>query len=553
MRINGFPIEKAIEKHGNKYDYSKVEYVNTKTKVCIVCPVHGDFFQTPNDHVSGGKGCIDCGFASNALKRSKSVDKFIEDARKLHGDKYDYSKVVYKTARIKVKIICPIHGVFEQTPDSHLRNAGCPDCGYERSGKASASNIHEFIEKANIVHNNKYDYSKTVYVTGDTDAIITCPIHGDFPQKPKDHLRSGCYECGLNKISDFFKSNKDEFVSKAIKLHGDKYDYSKVEYVNSSTKVTIICKNHNEPIEFTQTPNKHLEGRGCPDCNPNTSKQEIEVVDFIASIYNGIIETSDRNILSGKELDIFLPEINLAIEYNGLYWHSEVHKSNNYHIEKTKLCDKNGIRLIHIFEDEWLSKKDIVKSRLSSILNSTTNKIYARKSIILEVPYSESKKFLDDNHIQGSLITAINIGLYYDGELVSLMSFNKPRTSTSNDDIDYELVRFANKINTNVTGGASKLLKYFIKTHSPNKILSYADIRWSNGDLYETLGFDYISTSEPNYQYIINGLRVNKSGYRKSKLVKMFGETDKSEHEIMLDHGIRRIYDCGVKRYVLTI
>lgn len=141
MKLSGFPIEKAIEKHGDKYDYSKVEYVNTKTKVCIICPEHGKFFQTPNDHVSGGKGCVKCGFASNALKRSKNIDKFIEDAKKLHGDKYDYSKVEYINSSTKVIIICKNHGElteFTQTPNKHLEGRGCPDCAnISRRGKRS--------------------------------------------------------------------------------------------------------------------------------------------------------------------------------------------------------------------------------------------------------------------------------------------------------------------------------------------------------------------------------------------------------------------------------
>ncbi len=250
---------------------------------------------------------------------------------------------------------------------------------------------------------------------------------------------------------------------------------------------------------------------------------------------------------------MLIPEYNLAIEFNGLYWHSEIYKDKNYHLNKTQQCEAKKIKLIHIFEDEWLFKKDIVKSRLINILGLTPNKIYARKTIIKEISPKESKEFLDFNHIQGNVNAKIKLGLYYDNELVSIMTFGKGRIIMGGNSNQYELLRFCNKLNTTVIGGADKLLKYFIKTYQPKEIISYADRRWSQGDLYEKLGFNFIHNSKPNYFYINQNIREYRFKYRKNILVKEGYDINKTERDIMLERKIYRIYDCGAKLYKLNL
>ena len=248
-------------------------------------------------------------------------------------------------------------------------------------------------------------------------------------------------------------------------------------------------------------------------------------------------------------MDIYIPSHNIAIEYDGLYWHSELHKKSNYHLNKTELCKDKGIQLIHIFEDEWLFKKDVVKSRIQNMLGLTKEKIFARKCKIKDVNIKDRDIFLDNNHLQGKVRASINLGLYYNNELVSLMTFNKPRLGIGKGG-DYELSRFCNKINTSVVGGASKLLKHFIKIYKPKEIVSYADKRWSNGGLYETLGFDLSHVNKPNYHYIINMKRKHRFNFRKHILKKQgFDTENKTEHQIMLDRNIYRIYDCGTITY----
>ena len=248
-----------------------------------------------------------------------------------------------------------------------------------------------------------------------------------------------------------------------------------------------------------------------------------------------------------------MPELNIGIEYDGLKWHSDEFKDKNYHLNKTEECKKLGIRLVHIFEDEWMNKKEIIKSIIRNIIGKTENKIYARKCIIQNVNDNEKKEFLEKNHIQGNVNSQINLGLYHDGELVSLMCIGKPRINlgrkTSLED-EYELLRFCNKLNTNIVGGASKLFKYFITNYNPTLTTSYCDYRWSIGNMYKALGFTLSHHSQPNYYYIIGNNRKNRFKYRKSELIKEGFDPEKSEKEIMEERGIHRIYDCGSLVYI---
>lgn len=183
-------IEKARKTHGDKYDYSKVEYINNKTKVCIICPIHGEFWTTPNIHLQG-RNCPLCAHPS----KLKTLDEFIQEAREIHGNRYDYSLVEYKGNQIKVKIICPIHGIFEQQPLSHLQGFNCPKC----NGRGKTN--EEWISLAKAVHGDKYDYSETEYFNARTKVCVICPQHGKFYPKPNDHLRgSGCPWCRLSKL-----------------------------------------------------------------------------------------------------------------------------------------------------------------------------------------------------------------------------------------------------------------------------------------------------------------------------------------------------------------
>ncbi len=209
-------IEKAVAKHGNKYDYSKVKYVGTSTPVCIICPEHGEFWQRPNNHLNG-RGCNKCGLKLRGEKRRRSYEDFIEKAKKVHGDKYDYSEVNYTTCKDKVTIICPEHGEFLITPDNHLQGQGCPVCRYIKSASAIRKNLNDVIDDFKRVHGDKYDYSRVTYKNNKTKVRIICPEHGEFWQTPDNHIKGkGCPHCSQSKLEsstrDFLVENGIEFV-----------------------------------------------------------------------------------------------------------------------------------------------------------------------------------------------------------------------------------------------------------------------------------------------------------------------------------------------------
>ncbi len=535
-------IEKANATHGGFYNYDKVDYVDSQTKVCIICPEHGEFWQTPSAHIRGNK-CPLCANESRGRYDRMTLEDFVKKSSEVHHNKYIYTNTVYKNIREKVSIICPEHGEFFQTPSAHLSGKGCPKCAHR--GLSNEELINEFRK----IHGDKYDYSKTVLDKMNEKVVIICPEHGEFLQSPTKHLSGqGCPKCADEKRSQEKVMETNEFIEKANIIHKNKYDYSKTVYTGTYNQVKIICPKHGE---FIQRANDHLSGHGCPFCGNNISNGEIEIIEFIKSL-GFVVESRNRTILKdGKEIDILVPEKNVGIEYDGLLWHSDNFKDKNYHLRKTEECNASGIRLIHIFEDEWVNKKDIVKSMISNILGVTERRIFARKCIVKEISGNVSGKFIDENHIQGKAVSKINLGLFDGDELVSVMTFGKPRLSLGHKKCkyDYELIRFCSKLNTSVVGAAGKLMSYFIKEYSPGSIVSYCDRRWGTGNMYEKIGFILDHKSKPNYFYIEGNNRKNRFRYHKAALVKMGYDKDKSESEITKEIGISRIYDCGTLVY----
>lgn len=293
----------------------------------------------------------------------------------------------------------------------------------------------------------------------------------------------------------------------------------------------------------------------CPYCYPKlsgTSHPEQEIYQFVKSILpeETKVLNSIRTVIPPKELDIYIPFKDLAIEFNGLYWHSDnIIPDHNYHLNKTIECEKQGIQLIHIFEDEWVHKQDIVKSIIKSKLGIFDRSIYARECEVKEVKHKECRDFLNSNHIQGSCNSSINLGLYYNGELVSIMTFGKSRY---NKQYKYEMYRFCNLLSTKVIGGASKLLSYFIKQNDTHSIITYCDRRFSNGHLYDILGMKKLYETQPNYFYVIDeSVRESRLKYQKHKLKKLLENYDPklNEYENMTNNGYFRIYDCGNYAY----
>jgi hypothetical protein len=324
----------------------------------------------------------------------------------------------------------------------------------------------------------------------------------------------------------------------------------------TDSKINLICGDcQNEFTINRQYLNFRIDSvqNPCLNCNPNLhgkSQMESEVYDFVKSIYPGVIEKNIRGVIS-NEIDIYLPDKKIAIEFNGLFWHSEIYKEKMYHFNKTKECLEKDISLIHIWEDDWILKSEIIKSILSNKI-SESKKIGARHCEIKEITSNSLvKEFLDKNHIQAFVGSSVKIGLFFRGELVSIMTFGKLRRSLGSKSTGetWELIRFCTKLNYVVVGGASKLFQYFIKKWRPKEVISYSDTSRGVGNLYQKLNFKFCHDTEPNYYWIVDNIRRHRFNFRKDKLVKLGHNIDSTEVEIMHRLGHTRIFDCGSKKW----
>lgn len=358
-------IEKSRKIHGNRYDYSKVNYLGNNTKICIICPEHEEFYQLPSNHLSG-KECLQCSYEKRGKKLTSTNHRFIEKAKKVHNDKYDYTKLVYVNAKTKVCISCPKHGEFYQLPSKHLAGNGCPKCADEMRNINKTKTNDKFIEESKIIHKNTYCYDKVEYINAKTNVCIICERHGEFLCTPNNHLRGkGCPKCvGKNKTTE-------EWIVEAQQIHGDKYNYCKVDYKKCDEKVCIICFEHGE---FWQVAQYHLSGNGCPACKQ--SKLENET----ATILNKLnikyeIQYKPLFLKNGKgqqSLDFYLLDYNIAIECQGEQhfkpidfagkgekWMNQLFEQNKKRDDrKLQHCLSNNIKMLYVIDNEEYLKDE---------------------------------------------------------------------------------------------------------------------------------------------------------------------------------------------------
>ena len=297
-------------------------------------------------------------------------------------------------------------------------------------------------------------------------------------------------------------------------------------------------------------------GTDCKECKQERSEEEFTVYSFVSNLVNGEVQRNIRSILEdSRELDIVIPPKQIAIEYNGLYWHSEWEggKYRNYHLDKKKQANKAGYRLIQIFSDEWKNKTQVVKDKLRHILDiSDQNRVYARNCEVKEIEAKTARRFVNQTHIQGYSPSKHKLGLFHDDNLVGVMTFSRPRSGIGNNKSSYELNRYSTS--QIVVGGMGKLFKYFTRNFECSRIKTYADRRWSKdeGNAYEKIGMSLENISGPNYWYTLNYQeRKHRFNFTKSRLVEEYDASlEKTEQEIMKEMGYDRVWDCGHLKYV---
>jgi hypothetical protein len=392
-------------------------------------------------------------------------------------------------------------------------------------------------ERFYIIYNNITTIPKCIYCSQNTK-YINIKL-GYQPYCSKQCL----YQYEINKI-------KESIISQGFTIE------QKIDKI-SNNKIKIKCNKCGKELlkDLSDGKSSDIYCSGCYS-DVGVSKEEKEILSYIKTIYTG--EICENYRINNKELDIYLKKENLAIEYNGLYWHSyddiNIEQTKKYnHLNKTKLCQNHNIQLLHIFSNEWKNKNEIWKSIIQNKLN-LGNKIFARKCDIKDVSNSEKNHFLNQNHLQGEDKSSIRLGLYYNDKLVSIMTFSKTRY---NKNYEWEMVRFCTKLNTSILGGASKLLTHFEKTYKPKTLITYADKRYSTGVLYQKLGFKLSHHTQPNYFYWKStGEIITRISAQKHKLPKLLNNNfnyNFSEAINMFNNNYRRIWDCGnlvfIKKY----
>lgn len=535
-------VAKANLKHANAYQY--LDPVKTdEGKVRITCPEHGVFEQAPNKHLFG-RGCPKCGGRlgpEDLLKKYQAMHPTL-----------DFSLADLSDNEGDVTLICPTHGQFTKRRKNLAIGQGCPACGYERTGQKMRNKPEDMGKIFKDVHGDRYTYHWGTYTKSTSPMKMTCKEHGDFWQKPDFHRTGvGCGKCGYQAVSKYHISNLDNFIEQARKIHGDKYDYSKSVYVHSKEDIEIVCKTHGS---FWQRPNNHLMGAICPTCSMSqTSRGELEVAEFVKSL-GFELETGRLAYwdFEGKkkwlEMDVKVKDMPFAIEYDGLYWHGEQVAAKDLMPFKTNIAQLAGIKLIHIYEDEWYQKQDIVKARIRSMLGLAPRKVAARKCEIRQVPAQAARAFHIANHVQGEGPRGCqHYGLYAGDELVACATFGKAYLSEA----DYECYRYSTSIS--VQGGFSKLLKHFWKeTPDCDTLVSYADLRWGRGEVYLKAGFEHVKDTEQGYYWCKGNMRHNRHNFMKHKLKNLLKNFDPALTEVQNLHnnGYWRIYDCGHAKYI---
>lgn len=313
------------------------------------------------------------------------------------------------------------------------------------------------------------------------------------------------------------------------------FEIDKNVFVQRSSQSTVIC-----PIKLP------LMG--------NVSLAETELLDYIKSIYDGEIETGDRSIISPLELDIVIPDKHIAIEFNGVFWHSDFNPRmrKTYHRDKSLKCRDKGYQLLHIWEDDWYNRKDIIKDYIKSKLGLRSKRIYARKCHVREIDAHTARLFVDSNHIQGYSNATYKIGLFYDDVLVSVMLVGKLRDVMGSKPKEgyYEIYRVVSCEDTEVVGGFSKMLKYFERTYNPECIITYGDLCYTLGNVYLKCGFTDEGLSSPCYSWQINGVRYHRSNFMKCKLEECKKDPSLTEDQVMRSRHAYKVWDAGKIKFV---
>ena len=450
----------------------------------------------------------------------------------------------YSNNKQKYKWKCNCGNEWEAAWMDVKAGGWCMKCAAVKRGKEKRA--YTIVDLQEYAKNKGGECLSIAYKSSISNYVWKCSKDHIFETKWAYilHTNSWCPKCSgsikktIEEVRSFVESQSGYLISDT--------------YVNCLEKLEVKCnKNHQWKVSWHAL----SQGRWCPKCsNSGTSRTEQEIIEIIKLYNYEVVESYKPNFLKGKHLDIFISDLKLSIEYCGLYWHSEDSpepRDKNYHNTKRLLCEQNGIRLITVFEDEWLDRKDQVLNFLKSVLQVYDKRVYARDCTIKRVPKEEYSKFMKDNHIQGNTPAQIMLGLYHQNELIAAIGGGKHHRQNQK---EFVLSRLVFKDGHQVVGGASRLVKYLerqAKELGYDKMISWSDNRWSQGNVYQATGFTLEKELPPDYSYLDQNntrKRISKQACQKKDLLTK-GAKGHTESEMARSLGLSKIWDCGKKRW----
>jgi len=498
----------------DKYEFCSLEKTNRGSRLHLLCP-NNHKYSTSVGNWNQGYRCRECNQPSYNIEKARAL---------FEKEGYQLLSTEYVNAHTKLSFKCTKDHIYQMSLNTWNTGTRCGMCDKNYLPK----NVKELLKQQDIellsTPLNACDRMHIKWPCGHEKKVM----YYEFIKEGND-----CKTCIRN------KEEAERVVNYIVSFD---YKVEDFNYKNAHEHLTLVClKEHKFKITWTN----FQQGHRCPTCMNRISTQQLE----IAGIYRALgieVKDNDRKILYPKELDVLFPHHKVAIEYCGLYWHSDQrdNMTSSYHYDKMTECNKKGIRLITIFEDEWLNNKDVCLSRINHALKVNNKKIYARKCEIKQISSKEAYGFLDKFHLQKSGKASICFGLFHEGNLLQVMTGGSPnRQHTSKGIKTLEIKRLASHSEYNVVGGAGKLLKAlkeFSIQQGYEQIKSYCDMRWGTGELYKQLGFHLTHTTKYTPHYIKGNKRVRNQTLKKPK-----DSTSLTEKELRMREGYSIIYDCG--------
>ena len=563
MGIKRLTLQEFVDRIHARYSnftFSRVsgDFKGQKSRAYLNCPKHEEFECMPI-----GTRHVVCPGCKTDEVREEGLATLKAKCYELFGGRIKIVEDTYIKSNAKVDIICDTHGRSTIRAGTMLFNSegrtqyGCKKCADEGTGSSRMLPFTEFVRQMQEKHGKGVvEYLPEGYTGVNGNITYVCPAHGKVTASAFHHTKATipCKFCSADDRSAKSRVPFEQFVENACRVHGDRYDYEEGSYTAMSEPAKITCKVHGE---FTQLPSDHVSSEaGCPKCAGVISRGETELKEFLES--SGLKVESQFKYSGRREFDIYADSHKIAIEYDGVLWHSTKYRDRETQLLKSRHAKELGVSLIRIFEDEWLNRKEQVKSLLLARFGiHSGERVFARKCQVREISNYAAKAFLDAYHVQGWCRSGISLGLFSGDSCVAVMVFKSGMSGRyAAGSGEYELARYASK--GLVVGGAGKLLKSFIKSYSPSRIVSFSEKRLFSGKLYESLGFVKEADVAPSYTYIYPGkaVRHHKSGFQLSRLREKFPSVyDESltEEEICAAAGYYRCYDDGKVRWAMSL